>query len=261
MTNARVIDVTTGEDLSADYTLRHRNQDVAFRSKVGTDRRHFAFAHMQYIKEVTPELSNTYCGYTLMLQPYIEWQTNVIVDAQQTPMERKAIAKVLGVSQRTADTVIKQLKDADILRDSDGVFRINERYHFRKKAGDQASVLIKVFSTTLKRHATIKPADLGFLYKLLPYVHYESNIICDSALVKSGEPVKFLNERQIAEVVGMEAKKASATLDRLRKSGIIGTWLGDDKRERLTVLNPYVFFRKNGYPDGTLRSLFEATEK
>src|SRR5690606_9019457 len=128
------------------------------------------------IKEITEGLSNVYCGYIVTLQPYIEWETNILARKGEA-LQRRDFVRVLGVSQRTVGNVIRELIEVGVLIDEGTQFRINERYHFRKHAGAEADVLIKTFFTALKRF-NVKPADLGFVYKLLPYVHFETNVIC-----------------------------------------------------------------------------------
>lgn len=260
MTKLRVVNIETGEDLSQDYTLRHRKQDETYRKLqlVGTDTRHFSFTNMQNIREVTANLSNVYCGYIIMLQPHIQWQTNLLV-VNNTPMKRKDLEKALVVSSRTIKSVVSELKEHEIIFENhDATFTINERYHFRKKAGDDVDALIKTFFTALKKFS-VKPADLGFVYKLLPNVHYDTNMICADPFARNPADIRFLSEKQIGELVGMSNSKTRATLTRLRKVGIIGVWnKGEDSREKLTVLNPYVFYRRKGKPDDTLKALFTA---
>jgi hypothetical protein len=49
-------------------------------------------------------------------------------------------------------------------------------------------------------------------------------------------------------------------LDTLRKAGVVAeTIRQDDKRDRIFTLNPFVFYRKAGKPDDTLRGLFASS--
>lgn len=251
-----VVDQSTGEVLT-DYTIRHRNQDEAYKKmqKRGKDTRHFSLTHMKHIREVTNDLSNTYCGYVVMLQPYIEYETNVILDGKKEPAKRAALAKILKVSPRTVKAVVTELKGKEIIYEEDGCFTVNPRYHLRGKTGAETQSMIKTFFSTVKC-LDVKAADLGFVYKLLPNVHLETNMICNDPFCASGE-IRFLNEKQIGDLVGMSEKKARETLARLRKAGVVGVWhRAKDSREKLTVLNPYIFYRKSGQPDGTLDALF-----
>ncbi len=65
MKRLRVINTETGEDWSEMYTLRHRNQDAAFRQQQEktADRRDFSNANMSNIHEVYDALTTAQCGY------------------------------------------------------------------------------------------------------------------------------------------------------------------------------------------------------
>ncbi|EMT54728.1 hypothetical protein I532_03950 [Brevibacillus borstelensis AK1] len=241
------------------YTLEQL-EAARKRRLVERDQRKFSFTNMRNIREITEGLSNKYCGYVLMLQPHIQYRMNVLVtnDSEGRPLTTDDLAKIWNVSRRTAKTVVAELERRSIVfANGDGGYTINERYHFRKKAGSDVDALIKTFFTALKRFR-LSAADFGFVYKLLPNVHYATNVICSDPFAENPGDIRFLNERQIAEIVGMAEGKTKEALARLRKAGVIGEWKGADKRETLTVLNPYVFYRKNGEPDETLRALFEA---
>lgn len=247
----RVYKFQTLEQIEAHKRRKQREQD----------QRHFSFSHMQNMTEVTRNLSNKYCGYILLLQPHIEYKTGRLVNPGRDPKPLKItdIARIWSVSRRTALVVVDELQARSILFETDGTYSINERYHFRDKAGTEVDALIKTFFTTLRR-VKLTAADLGFVYKLLPQVHYDTNVICSDAFANTPEDVRFLSEKQIASIVGMSESKTRDALRRLRKAGVTGEWVrGDgDDRETLTVLNPYVFYRKAGEPDGTLRTLFAA---
>lgn len=246
----RVFYISSVEQIEA---IRRRRQH-------GKDTRKFSFTNMRNIREITEGLSSKYCGYILLLQPHIQYETNVLIadDSSGRPVTIDDLAKIWNVSKRTARTVMGELEARSIVFDHGGRFEINDRYHFRKKASDDVDMLIKTFFTALKRFK-MSAADFGFVYKLLPYVHYSTNVICSDPFAENPEDIRFLNERQIATIVGMAESKTKETLARLRKAGIVGEWRkGADKRETLTVLNPYVFYRKNGQPDETLRALFDA---
>jgi hypothetical protein len=242
------------------YASVERLEAAKEAKKVGTDTRHFSFTHMQNLREIVGDLSNKHCGYILRLQPHIQFKTNALVKRGKDGdyMTLDDFAKTLKVTKRTVKAVVGELMKRDIIFEHNGHYSINERYHFRKKAGENVGVVIKTFFTTLER-IDVSPADLGFVYKLLPNVHYDTNVICDDPFVDGPQDIEYLNEAQIAKLVGMSASKTKESLARLRKAGVIGEWFsGDDKREKLTVLNPYVFYRRNGMPDKTLQALFSA---
>ncbi|MCU6709337.1 hypothetical protein M6D81_11525 [Paenibacillus sp. J5C_2022] len=239
------------------YTQAERVEAAKRRRWVARDKRHFSFSHMQYMREITQGLSNKYCGYLLLLQPYIAFKSNVLVAEGHgtAPLNINDLARVWNVTKRTARTVVGELEARSILFEMDGKFAVNERYHFRDKAGEGVNALIRTYFTTLKQF-DMTAADLGFVYKLLPYVHYETNTVCADPFA-SPEEIRFLNEKEIAGLIGMHEKETIAVLRRLRKSNILRGYINaENRRDTFTILNPHVFYRKKGAPDSLVIALF-----
>lgn len=221
------------------------------------DNRHFSFTHMRFIRELTDNLPNKICGYVLLLQPYIKWKTNVLIDSKGNPLDEKGFSKAIKVQPRTGKQIIERLILEDIIEvDDRNNYVMNNRYHFRKKLkGDEKSMLVKTFFTSMKE-LNLKPAELGALYKLLPYVHYETNMICADPFEEYPQDIRFLNFKEIAELMGVHEKKAVPLLRQLKKANAITeTSRGRDK---YITLNPFIFYRKSGQPDASLCAMFLA---
>jgi hypothetical protein len=247
-----LVDRSTGELIDMDkFYLRSRKSDEAFRriKETQTDNRHFSFANMDNIPEIIQLLSNVHCGYLLILQSYVEFCTGKI------KISRKQMPKALGKSEATFKRFWSVVCDNGIISNNNGEYYMNERYHFRQRTKSQR--VIKIFFTPLKQlREVLQPAELGFIYKLLPFVDYSTNMICCDPTAYS-EDIRFLNKTQIASLVGMEQKKAFKILDKLRDARVIvETPNRNNKRDRSYTLNPYVFYRKSGKPDESLHRLF-----
>lgn len=242
------------------FVYKTLEQHEAARKKANyeRDKRYFSFIHMRNIQEITRDLSNKYCGYILLLQPHIAFRTNILVTEgrEGTPLTIDGLAQIWDVSKRTARVVVDELEARSILFETDGVFSVNERYHFRKSAAaGEVDALIKTYFSALKAFK-LNAADLGFVYKLLPNVHYDTNLVCADPFA-APEDIRFLTDGEIGDLVGLSATKAKEALKRLRNANIIGEWTDtSDKRKKFTALNPFVFYRKQGEPDGLLRALF-----
>ncbi|MCM2531939.1 hypothetical protein NDK43_05470 [Neobacillus pocheonensis] len=198
------IDGETGELFDKnDYYLRSRKQDEAYKfiQYDQQDNRHFSFADIENIREVISNLSTVHCGYLLILQCYMEFGTGKL------NLTRKEMPKAVGTSESTFKRFFSKVRSNGIVTVENGEFYINPRFHFRQQANSDR--VIKLFTTPLKQlKDELKPSELGFLYKLLLYVHYDTNMICASPLVEP-EQIQFLNKSMIAEWVDMEEKKAS----------------------------------------------------
>jgi DNA-binding Lrp family transcriptional regulator len=244
------------------YTEQSRYEAAKKRRAFSRDKRHFAFGHIRHMREITNNLSKKYCGYILLIQPHIAFKSNVLVKEgrEDSPLTIDDLARIWNVSKRTARAVISELETRSIIFESSGRFTLNDRYHFRKKAAEDVDALIKTYFTALKSFE-LTAADLGFVYKLLPYVHYETNTVCADPFA-SPEDLCFLNEREIAESVGMSEKEVVKILARLRKSNILRGYINvDNRRDTLTILNPYVFYRKKGEPDPMVLALFNQPKR
>jgi len=229
---------------------------------IGYDRRNFSFTHMRNVREITDNLSNNQCGYLMLLQPYIQFKSNVLVGKKEKPLDMKGITKALGVSQRTAKTTIDGfINDGIIDITKEGYYIVNDRYHFRRKAGSDKNMVVKTFFSTLK-DLKLKTSELGALYKLLPYVHYETNIICADPFEEVPANIRFLNKKEIAKIMGVHEKKALQIIRSLRRAGAVAETdrYSDDLRVKFLTLNPYIFFRQSGQPNASLQATFLAEE-
>ena len=258
--NNRAIGTETGRV----YHVKSAEQVEAIerQKKIGRDRRHFAFAHMRNIREVTDNLSNKHCGYILMLQPYIQFKTNILVGKKDEPLDNKGVAKALKITPRTAAALLKSLEQDDVIEiTSDGYYKMNERYHFRKGIRSDRDMLVKTFSTTI-RGLKLKPAEMGALYKLLPYIHYETNIICNNPFEEMPSKIRFLPTKEIADIMGLHEKKALTVIRELKRAGVVAEThrYSEDLRVKFLVINPYIFYRQSGQPDATLQATFLAQE-
>lgn len=223
------------------------------------DKRHFSFAFMENIKGVISTLSTVHLGYLLQLQCHMEFGTGFLIGKDGAVMTKKVdIEHALDITNSTNKRLCKALESNGILEEVKGGYRINPTYHFRGQTQEQK--IIKLFTTTLKQLCKIlKPAEIGFLYKLLPYVHYETNMICINPHEIDSKEIQYLNIENIAQITEIHQKKISILLRSLRKSGVIAETILEDKRHTFITLNPYIFYRKSGQPDNTLKGMFAAS--
>ncbi|KRG11553.1 hypothetical protein ACA29_17095 [Lederbergia galactosidilytica] len=214
-----------------------------------------------------------------MLFPHIQYRTNILVSLgrkeNQIPLTDKDLAEVFGINKRYVSGIITELKEIGVITETRegyykvneryhfrgrsredtyiGYYKVNERYHFRGRSREDTYMLVKTFHTTLNK-IKVNPAELGVLYKLLPYIHYESNLVCENPFEDDPRKVRFLNTSEIAGKVGLSRQKLNDTLRKLvsagaiatiqRKSGIVPQASDGDGRETVVLINPYVITRK-----------------
>ncbi|MCS1350300.1 hypothetical protein [Mechercharimyces sp. CAU 1602] len=220
---------------------------------------------MENIREVIATLSTAHCGHLLHLQCYMELYTGFLIREDKEYMTWDDARKVLDVSKRSMTDFKKAMLDNDIIErtaneDGEVVLRVNPRYHFRNELPENKRV-IKTFTNRLKEMAEeLKPHEVGMVYKLLPYIHQNTNTICSNPFERDPAKIEQLNSTQIAELIGMERAKLSRYLRLTVKDQHVFAVVKVG-RNRYYKLNPWIFYRKNGKPDDTLTEMFVVKKK
>jgi len=257
MAKIAVVDLETGENVSQQYRLMHVNQTESFKQRTRERSpgraRDFTFSSMLNIADVIARVDDKYCGYLLYLQTFINYKGRLVTT--QRPLNREDIRNLLGLQRRAFSDFFKAMTDNEIIQQDGEYYRINPAYHFRGSTDNQH--VIKAFTTRVRSMYGMRNAKkLGFVYKLLPYVHYETNTICANPFENELADVKRLTHGELAALTGVSEKTVYNYLRSMK--------FGDEfvfaevavGREKFYKINPFIFYRKNGEPDATLREMF-----
>jgi hypothetical protein len=187
----------------------------------------------------------------------MQYGTGYLLKEDGSVMNTKTdLGNGLGVKKVSSrNGIIEALIGASVIEMDDKGYKMNPEVHINGSV--KGNELIKLFKNTLQRLSKdLKPAELGYLYKLLPYVHYETNLICIDPFEDDPSKFKFLNQKEVARVIGIDVDNARKFLNKCHKKRILFEGSTVDRREKQYYINPYVFYRKKGYPDDTLKSMF-----
>lgn len=261
MKRLRVVNAETGEDLSTDYTLRHRNQDEAFREqqKQTTDRRDFSNANMPNIHEVYNALTTAQCGYLMLLQCYVDYNGVLVKSSRdKTPMTTADMMSVLQLAKKrmTFYDFLSACTAHDIIREEGGAYSVNERYHFKGNFGSQ--YVVKLYTAKIKKvYSEVKATDIGLIYRMLPFVHYETNALCENPFEKNPKYIRWFNKKELAAAIGVTPDTLGRRLKQMKFDGefVVARIKVGGEPERYTF-NPNVFYRQSKTPDKTLLAMF-----
>jgi hypothetical protein len=257
-----LVDPDTGEILTAGPAETHRIVSIAqsdayhereeFRGRQ-TD---FTFNAMEMLHEVTSVLTKAQCGFLLVLQCHIGYNS-VLINANKTPMKPADMQRTLKLRKNTFyDFFRKCVKHRFIIENDNGTYAVNDAYHFRGTVPTGVNV-VKTYSTKIKRlYGEMKPEDLGLLYRMLPLVHYGTNALCTNHGERMPEAIDFLNRAQLAEAIGISTGEISRRLPKMIVDGeyvIAKVTIGDTD---MYMFNPWIFYRKMTEPDDTMRAIF-----
>jgi hypothetical protein len=251
-----LVNRTTGEVREfAEYQQARANQSQGLAKRSEGRKYVFTFTDMNNIAAVINMIDEKHCGHLLYLQCFISFD-GVLTNADKSSMTKADVQKALGLGRTAFYKFYRDMANNDIIREqADGTYAVNQAYHFRGST-DNPNV-IKSFTTKVRELYNEQNAKkLGFIYKLLPYIHFETNTICANPFEKDMAKVEQLSKARIAKLTGVSEKTVYTYLRRLK--------LGDEfvfaeirrGNERYYKINPFIFYRKNGRPDATLREIF-----
>jgi hypothetical protein len=260
----RVVDIETGEDLTAEHKIINRKQVEAYKRKLRNEEARlkgreidFTFSVMDALHEVTSVLTNAQCGYMLVLQGYMNYD-GVLVNPNNTLMKTSDMMDVLNLREKTStfyDFLNKATANRIILRNDDGSYSINQRYHFRGPIKGRQTV--KSFTRSVRKaFAENKPEDLGLIYRMLPFVNMRTNTLCHNPYETIPERVRPLKAKELAEVIGVTPATLSRRVSEWTFNGeYVLAKVKVGKRTQY-MFNPWIIYRGSIVPDDTARAIF-----
>jgi hypothetical protein len=223
----------------------------------------FTAANMRNLHEVYNVLTTSQCGYLMLLQCYVSYDGGTLVNTDKSLMSTADMRAVLQLEKKrsTFYDFIKACIDNGIVLDNDGVYAVNPRYHFRGNFNDQ--YVVKSYTSKIKQvYREVKAADIGLIYRMLPYVHLKTNALCANPYEKDPKQIDWFNLRELAQAIGVNNDTLGRRLPRMTFDGkyVVARIKVGKEPERYTF-NPNVFYRKGEEPDDTLKGMFNVNRK
>lgn len=267
MTNAwKLYNTETGEIKDMQSKA---NRDKGYREQKAKEQRdgraiEFTNTDMRHLHEVYGVLTTAQCGYLMLLQCYVDYDSGAIDNANKTHMTTADMRKVLqltGSKESTFYDFFNACLQHGILTEEDGVYSVNRRYHFKGSLNNTFAV--KTYTAKIKRvYREVKAVDIGLIYRMLPYVHMSTNALCDNPFERDPHKVKWLNRKQLAEAIGVAPETLGRRLPKMKFDGVfvVARIKVGNEPERYTM-NPSVFYRQDNTPDDTLLQMFNVGDE
>lgn len=148
----------------------------------------------------------------IYLNTFLGWSDNRVMLSQRTPMRRKDLARVLRVSNATISRFWREVSPRYMIETEDGLIFTNE-YLFKrgrlKQTGEYSRYqkiyikgIRKLYEATDKRNHR----QLGYLFKLLPFINIEFNLVCFNPLETNLEKVELLSVSEFCTLIDFDVK-------------------------------------------------------
>lgn len=218
----------------------------------------FFFNGMDRLDYVIQALTTAQCGYLLVLSSYIDFDGVIIrSEKDKTPMTPSDMQRALKASPSTFyDFLDACLSHGIITEDGGGRFYVTRRFHFRGKTeGDR--VVKTIIAKLREMFAEVSAHDIGLIYRLIPNIHIESNILCVNPEEKSPKHVRKLNRKQLADVADVSPELISRVTGRMIYRGkSVFAKITTATDGTYYMLNPEIFKRNDREYNVVERTIF-----
>ncbi|KKB40006.1 MULTISPECIES: hypothetical protein [Bacillales] len=262
-----MINTITGETVNvATYLTEEGKREREERQRKTAYRNNkvipFVACYLDPIKEVTQHLSLIEGGAVMKLLHYLKQNGKGKLSREGKLLNQKDLQTILGRGATQTKQIVKRLEYLSILipikEGRSKVFYINENFHCMGK------LLNKPFTKLLKgRLSTIVDRlplnQLGFLYKILPYFHFEKCFLCHNPNEEDFSVIRKMNRSDLAKAINHDPDELTKIVKSLAKEGLIMTT--ESRGSLMYYVHPDLMYRKDsdGQDDYTscLRGMFE----
>jgi len=264
----RLIDVETGEDLTSDYRIIHRNTAEAYKRKIEREQAQATSAGKRWvasyhdpIREIIADMSLTEAGAIIKLLPYLRFKSNGKLIDRGKPMKQADIQRVFKRGKKATREILNRLQELGVIsvlkEGRTNTYYINAEFHGMGSVREGASFTKVYQAATRELVKDLDLAETGLLYKILPFFHYSEYYLCDNPDEENPEVIRHLNREQLAERIGHDEKTVFEAVSKLqRKGAILTTKSGKTVRY---LVHPDIMFRQPHETEWTqsVRKLFE----
>lgn len=248
-------------DSETHYVGSYAQQDAQRRyamQSAGGRKEAFFFNGMERLDYVIEALTTAQCGYLLVLSSYIDFDGLIIrSENDKTPMATADMQKALKAPQSSFyDFMTACLAHGIITESDDGRFYVTRRFHFRGKTEGER-VVKTIIAKLREMYTEVSAHDIGLIYRLIPNIHIDSNILCANPEEKSPKHVRKLNRRQLATVADVSPALISRATGRMIYRGkSVFAKISTATDGTYYMLNPEIFKRNDREYNVTERTIF-----
>ena len=182
------------------------------------------YIHICYVKNELLfnelNLNKATISRLVFLSTYIDYENreeNVLVKRgthnQVEYLTRKDLKKLLKLSDTTFKSFIKEAKEKELLFEANGKFYLSNKYFSKGKCLFNNCEYARIFiDTTRLLYSNIKTSQhkqLSYVFQLIPFLHYEANILCKNPDELDVDKLEVLSLKDICEILSLGTSKTT----------------------------------------------------
>lgn len=128
-------------------------------------------------------------------------------------LNKDDIKEIMNLSNATLSRFLKDLKDNELLFEANDKFYISTKYFSKGKSNFDKKKYTRVFIKTTrelyKGCSTRQHMKLSYVFCLIPFLNYETNILCSNPTEINKDKLNRLGLSDICELLGLSTDKKS----------------------------------------------------
>ncbi|MFC7063965.1 hypothetical protein [Halobacillus seohaensis] len=227
------------------------------------------FEQARMMEERFPSLSAQDTARLMFIGTYVAWETNRLQSGKHI-IRKKKLEEMVDMSTKRFNELFKRYKTEGILYEKEsGEIFVNPTVFYRgslKKHEYDITNLnyTRMFRKTVRDLYTMfkgrRLAQLAVIYSVLPFLNFNTNIICYNPEETDEELIRPMNLEKLAALLGYkDTYKLKRALDNIKIDGQPVFWVPQnvhDKRNRRIIANPRVVFGGDGESLKVIKALF-----
>lgn len=160
-------------------------------------------------------ISDTHIARVIYLATFIEYDTNKLVFYENgkinKPFTERDIKEILGIKKvQTYNEFKKEVLDSGIMTITDSGIYMSKTYFNKGKDKGNKFYFMKMYIDTIRQlyeqTNTRQHKTLGHLFKLIPFIDYEYNILTNSPNTNDRIKERLMTKKDIAKLLNMDLK-------------------------------------------------------
>lgn len=130
-----------------------------------------------------------------------------------TPMTRENMQKLLKLADKQFKAFLKNMKNNNLIWKVGEKYYISNVYFTKGKTSFDTKEYTRLFVDTtryLYEHVAVRQHKiLGYVFQLIPYAHYELNVICKNPMEVDPTRIDKLSLKEICKMLGISTDKGN----------------------------------------------------
>ena len=176
----------------------------------------FVFFRYDFSTDVFATISAAFITKLFYLSTFLQYNSNILMNNNGKHLAANKLTDILNVSESTCRRFVEKMVQQSFLTINQGEIEINKsvfakrKIHIWRNSTKQFTrIYISSFRYLFDHLSLRQQAQLGYLIKLIPYLHQNTNAICINPEESNPDLLKTMDMKTICSIVGYSPNQAA----------------------------------------------------